>query len=107
MSPERLSPAAFARHRETRPDAALLDVRTPDEFAAGHLVGAENVDVLADTFLDRVGALDPARTYYVYCRSGQRSGRAAELMRTAGFDDVHNVGGFEELAGAGFDAHRP
>ena len=107
MSPVRLSPADFARHRETRPDAALLDVRTPDEFATGHLVGAENVDLHAPDFLDRVGGLDPARTYYLYCRSGQRSGRAADLMRAAGFADVHNVGGFEELAGAGFDAHRP
>ncbi len=80
---------------------AVLDVRTPAEFAGGHLAGSENVDFMAPDFRERVEGLDRDRTYYLYCRSGTRSGKAATLMQEMGFSEVYNVGGFEKLAEAG------
>ncbi len=96
-----LSPSAFVAQRD--PGAPLLDVRTPGEFAAGHLDGAVNVDVLAPDFRERIEALDlPASgPIYLYCRSGNRSGQAAQVLRDLGHDGAVNVGGFEALRSAG------
>jgi phage shock protein E len=103
-APGRLDPDAF-RARLT--DAAVvLDVRTPAEFAEGHLGGARHVDFLAPDFRHRVEALDRARPYFLYCRTGNRSGQAAEFMRAMGFREVYNVGGLEALARAGFPTER-
>jgi phage shock protein E len=95
-----LSPEELRTHRQTRP-GVVLDVRTPAEYDGGHLEDADNVDFLAPDFANRVEGLDRDETYYLYCRSGQRSGKAAELMRSMGFADVHNAGGYEALAAAG------
>jgi rhodanese-related sulfurtransferase len=81
--------------------AAVIDVRTPEEFATGHLRGAANIDVTAADFHERVGRLDPDATYVVYCRSGSRAGAAAEMMTELGFTDVVNAGGYDDLAAAG------
>ena len=96
-----LAPAEFVRQRQA--GAPVLDVRTPGEFAGGHLAGAVNVDVFDPAFLERVRALDlPAEgPVYLYCRSGARSGQAAEALRRLGHAGALNVGGFEALAGAG------
>ena len=99
-----LAPADFLARRE--PDAVVLDVRTPDEFAGGHLAGVDNVDFMAPDFRDRVDALDRDRTYYLYCRSGTRSGKAAGLMQGMGFEHVYNVGGYDALAAAGAETER-
>ncbi len=79
----------------------VLDVRTPSEFAAGHLVGALNVDFRAAGFREQIGELDRDKTYYVYCRTGNRSGQTQRLMREMGFTSVINAGGFAGLARAG------
>jgi rhodanese-related sulfurtransferase len=71
----------------------LLDVRTPEEFAAGHIAGAENVDFYASDFADRLDALDHGAGYVVYCHSGNRSGQATALMAEKGFTDVTDVDG--------------
>lgn len=99
-----LTPAAFLDRREA--DAVVLDVRTPAEYAEGHLTGVENIDFLNPTFRDRVKDLDRDATYYLYCRSGGRSGKATELMQTMGFSNVTNVGGYDALAAAGADTER-
>jgi rhodanese-related sulfurtransferase len=71
--------------------ARLLDVRSPDEYAHGHLPGAVNIPVQElDRRLAEVGP--PDRELVVYCRSGHRSGRAAEILRQHGFTKVHNLG---------------
>lgn len=76
------------------PGVVLIDVRTPAEFAEGHLVGAVNLDVSSPEFAAAVGDLDPAGRYAVYCRSGNRSAQALEIMRSAGIEDaVHLDGG--------------
>jgi rhodanese-related sulfurtransferase len=81
--------------------ARVIDVRTPEEFAAGHLAGATNIDVQAADFHERVGELDPKDTYILYCRSGSRAGAAADMMADMGFDHLVNAGGFDGLAAAG------
>lgn len=72
--------------------ALLLDVRTPEEFTEGHLPGAVNIPV--HDLSGRLGELsDRERAIVVYCRSGMRSGRAAGVLRRAGYRTVHNLGG--------------
>jgi phage shock protein E len=71
--------------------ARLLDVRSPAEYAGGHLPGAVNIPVQElDRRLAEVGPRD--RELIVYCRSGHRSTRAAEILRQHGFTKVHNLG---------------
>ncbi len=96
-----LSPADYVA--QGTHGAPVLDVRTPDEFATGHLDGAVNVDVMAPDFPDRIAAMGlPADApVYLYCRSGQRSGRAMQLLHEMGHTGATNVGGFEGLRAAG------
>ena len=71
--------------------ALLVDVRTADEFAAGHLPGAVNLPV--GDLQSRVDELAPKeRPVVVYCRSGMRSGRAARILTDSGYVAVHNLG---------------
>lgn len=77
----------------TDPDVTVLDVRTPEEFADGHLENALLVDFYDATFADQLAELDPDGTYVLYCRSGNRSGQAAALMADLGFEQVYDVAG--------------
>ena len=79
-----------------------LDVRTPDEFAEGHVEGARLIDFQSGNFENEIAALDKNATYAVYCRSGNRSGQAVKVMQDAGFTNVFNMnGGVIEWANAG------
>ena len=99
----RLSPSETAAYLAATPDAVVVDVRTPDEVvASGRLVGAVVLDVTAPDFEDRaLDALDPARPVVLYCRSGGRSGQAAERLAARGFTELVNAGGFGALAAEG------
>lgn len=80
----------------------ILDVRTPEEYAAGHVEGAVNIDIANPSFDSDIAALPTDQTYVVYCRSGNRSADAAARMAAAGFTDVYNVdAGLATLASAG------
>ena len=68
-----------------------LDVRTRGEFSQGHIAGAINIDVEADTFNNEVSKLDKTKTYAVYCQSGRRSAIAAEEMKKLGFEHLFNL----------------
>jgi rhodanese-related sulfurtransferase len=74
-------------------DLVILDVRTPEEFAEGHLEGAIMIDFYEDDFADQIADLDPDVPYLVYCRSGNRSGQTAAIMEELGFADVSDVDG--------------
>jgi len=79
-----------------------VDVRTPSEYAAGHLQGAVNIDVEDPSFDAKIATLDKNATYTVYCHSGRRSTLATDAMAKAGFTHVFNLsGGFQDLASAG------
>ena len=79
----------------------VIDVRTPSEFAAGHIAGARNIDVEAADFGTRIAELDRNAPYLVYCRSGRRSAIAADQMKQAGFTDVLDAGALTDLVAAG------
>ena len=81
--------------------AGVLDVRTPEEFAQGHLVGAINIDVENPDFQTKVASLQKDATWVVYCHSGRRAALAISEMSTMGFTDLSNAGGFADLANAG------
>lgn len=75
-----------------RDGALLVDVRSTSEYADGHIQGALNIPV--DQIESRAAELgDHAATVVVYCRSGQRSARAQKILKAAGFETVHNLGG--------------
>ena len=80
--------------------AVLIDVRTPEEFAGGHLEGAVNIDVQAADFAAQVAALDPAGRYLIYCRSGNRSAVAVSIMSSLGFSDLTDLGGVPQASAA-------
>ena len=80
-------------------DTVLVDVRTPDEYAAGHLEGAVNIDAQSPSFEGEVSELDADADYVVYCQSGNRSAQAASAMAAADLT-VHDAGGIDEAAQA-------
>ena len=86
-----LNAAEFAVSLD-RPGVIVLDVRTPAEYAAGHLEGAVLADINGD-FEAAVAGLDRAAPYAVYCRSGSRSAAAIEAMKQLGFGDAWHLGG--------------
>jgi phage shock protein E len=65
--------------------AAVIDVRTPEEWAGGHLEGAVRMGIADADFMDQLGTLDKSADYYIYCRSGNRAGQAINIMRDMGF----------------------
>jgi rhodanese-related sulfurtransferase len=79
-------------------DATIIDVRTPEEFAAGHLEGAVLIDIKDASFDSKIAALDSDAAYIVYCRSGNRSAQAVERMRGAGIDDITDLGSLENAS---------
>ena len=83
------------------PEAKVLDVRTPEEYSAGHLQGAQNLSFRAANFDELISKLDPKGRYVLYCASGNRSGQAAALMQQRGIVNVTNAGGYASLKEAG------
>ena len=98
-----ISVDAAAAITDNPPDElVVLDVRTPEEFAEGHLEGAVLVDFYAADFAEQLAALDTDVPYLVYCRSGNRSGQALGVMEQLGFTSAADVdGGIVAWAGAG------
>lgn len=89
---QNLEPAAFAQKLKEQP-GVVLDVRTPEEYAEGHLPNAQLLNFYDEQFREKLEQLDKNKTYYVYCRSGGRSSRAVALMREMGFQRVYNLEG--------------
>ena len=76
----------------------IIDVRSPEEFSAGHLEGAINLDYEGGTLEAELGSLDQEADYIVYCQSGRRSALATTLMTEAGFTEVTDLGGIDAAA---------
>jgi rhodanese-related sulfurtransferase len=74
-------------------DFIILDVRTPEEFAAGHLKNAININYYDKDFVERVSSLDKRKKVVVYCAVGGRSGQALTKMDALGFQYVLNMKG--------------
>lgn len=98
---EHVDAAGAARLVETG-SVVVLDVRTPQEYAAAHIRGAQLVDFRAPDFVERLSKLDRDRTYLVHCASGGRSTQSLATFRELGFTRVvHLDGGFNAWKAAG------
>lgn len=71
----------------------LLDVRTPQEFAEGHIEGAHNLNFFDPDFREQLDRLDKEQPVFIYCRSGNRSGKAGRIMQQLGFEKVYDLKG--------------
>lgn len=80
-------------------DTVIVDVRTPAEYAEGHLEGAVNIDVQSPEFTDEISELDADGDYVVYCRSGNRSAQAVSQMEAEGLT-VRDAGGLSDAESA-------
>lgn len=74
-------------------DIILIDVRTPGEYASGHVENSVNIDFRASNFKELIGELDKNQDVYVYCKVGGRSGSAARMMEDMGFKKVYDLKG--------------
>ena len=79
-------------------DATIIDVRTPAEYADGHLQGAINIDIYASDFAAKIAALPKDATYIVYCRTGVRAGNAVTQMKAIGISHVTSGGGYQDAS---------
>ncbi|MGQ9863522.1 MAG: rhodanese-like domain-containing protein [Bacteroidia bacterium] len=91
---------AWERYQGNEKNIVVLDVRTPAEYAQGHLEKAFLMN-LYDQFEKKADQLDTSKTYYVYCHSGARSSQAVTILRRKGFK-AYNIGSIESAIAAGF-----
>ena len=81
------------QNNQNNPDFVILDVRTPEEFTDGHIENAILKNFYSETFRDELNGLDKGKAYLIYCRSGQRSGNALNIMDELGFQEVYDISG--------------
>lgn len=87
---------------DTAKNGILIDVRTPEEYAEGHLPNAINIDVKDDSFPEKVNEINKNKNIYLYCKTGKRSARAVAIADTLGFKNIYNLnGGFISWKEAG------
>lgn len=84
---------AYKELRENGSDMSVLDVRTPAEYAAGHIEGSKNINFLGPDFEKEISGLDKDKDILVYCRTGGRSRAAALALRKAGFKKILDLEG--------------
>ena len=81
---------------ESNDAAQVIDVRTPEEFAAGHIEGATNINFLSDDFEAEIAKLDKSEPYLLHCKSGNRSAKALAEMERQGFENIaHMTDGYD------------
>ncbi|WP_452596944.1 rhodanese-like domain-containing protein [Pontimicrobium sp. MEBiC01747] len=96
-----LSQDAWAEQLKNDDNAFILDVRTEEEVADGHIPNAKNLNIFkGQAFIYELEELDKSKNYYVYCKSGGRSGQACVIMNQMGFENTYNLaGGFSQWNG--------
>ena len=102
-APQRIGPAEYMAQLAGTPHF-LLDVRTPEEFASGHLEGAANINV--QELARRLSEIPRDQPVVLYCRSGNRSAQAAQMLQAAGFTSVYDLGGIIAWEQAGLPVVR-
>ena len=89
-----LSQEEWVAQMEADTNVVILDVRTEDECNEGIIEGSINIDIhKGQDFITEIEALDKTKKYYVYCRSGARSGKACQIMNELGFESAYNLEG--------------
>ncbi|HLA56386.1 MAG TPA: thioredoxin domain-containing protein [Flavobacterium sp.] len=97
-----IPPLDFAAKLKATPNAQLLDVRTPEEFAGEHIDDAANVNWNSDDFAARASRYDKSKPIFVYCKVGGRSAEAAQKLQEMGFSQIYNLqGGMMKWSAAG------
>jgi len=86
-----LDPPEFSQKLNEDINKVLLDVRTPGEYNDGHIPNSILMNIYESTFVDDIQKLDRNKNYYLYCRSGNRSHHAGQLMKRLGFKNVYNL----------------
>ncbi len=76
---------------ENQDDFTIIDVRTPEEYSMGRIKGAVNLNFYDLSFPEVIEKLDREKPYFIYCRSGNRSGQTIGLMKDLGFNEVYNL----------------
>jgi len=108
--------ATQVRHADAKEAAKLvaakytvvLDVRTPGEFASGHIAGATNINYLSNDFSNKVAQLDRSKSYLLHCATGGRSTKALPKLLQLGFTNlIHLDGGFKAWQAAGNPVTKP
>ena len=96
-----LSQEEWVNQLQQDENAFILDVRTEAEVEEGYIPNATNIDIyLGEAFLEELEKLNKSKNYYVYCRSGKRSGQACDIMNKIGFENTYNLeGGFMNWEG--------
>lgn len=79
--------------KAAKKNVVLIDVRTPAEVSEGHLAGSMNINFLGENFSKEIEVLNKKNTYLIYCRTGNKSRKAADLMEKAGFKHVYMLDG--------------
>lgn len=106
--PIELTPQEFKLRLASTPDAVLVDVRKPEELSEGMIDGAINIDYKDNSFTDKVQTLDKTKPYFLYCKSGKRSGDAARDMEKLGFKNLYVLeGGINNLEDEGLEKVKP
>ncbi|MBA7689245.1 Thiosulfate sulfurtransferase GlpE [subsurface metagenome] len=94
---------ALIQQNQGNPDFVIIDVRTPEEFAEGHIENAVNIDFRSETFQDELNILDKDKSYLIYCLIGGRSGSALAIMEELNFREAYNMtGGIIQWQAEGF-----
>lgn len=88
-----IDPVAFKKEIAATPNAQILDVRTPEEYASEHLQNAQNVNWLSVDFVANTSKYDKSKPVFVYCKSGRRSHLAAEKLAELGFTTIIEMEG--------------
>lgn len=83
-----IEPAKFEAMLAADPKIVLLDVRTKEECDSGKIANSINIDFYAEDFADKISKLDKDKTYLVYCRSGKRSNKTANMLEEQGFKNI-------------------
>lgn len=89
---ENLNGREFKERFTATAGAVLVDVRTPGEFSSGTIKGAKNIDFMSSSFKDQFLKLDKNKEYFLFCRSGNRSGQACNVLAKEGYK-VYNLDG--------------
>lgn len=93
MEGTKVSTEDFQAKLQEVSNAQLIDVRTPEEFRAGYLANAQNINFYDNDFKEALGNLDKEKPLFLYCRSGNRSGKAAKMAVDMGFQEVLDMDG--------------
>lgn len=90
---EKLSKEDFSKKMDVKSDMILVDVRTPQEFQNGTIKGAQNINFYDKNFDSEISKLDRTKPVFIFCKSGGRSGKTLDKMKSLDFKEVYDLKG--------------